>query len=319
MVVLQNKDTHIYDLPIRVADIIQEYQLHNQVVITTNSEGICLDSADFYTTLDYICKQFGIPKNKITIETPNAEEWHPEYIIKNLPNHWIDRSKTFFNCNHDYTKKLNKTLGCFIGKPNWHRLILGTWIHKNFIEKSLLTFHYDKQQERHIIDSELTEISRNANIELSDVLTFINFCPLVLEEGFLNYTIGPPIHYNLLSKYQSIFLDMVVETYVAGKSFFPTEKTLRPIIAKTPFIIMGPQGYLSNLQRIGFRTFNRWWSEDYDKYNNYQRLLEIKKVLNFIFSLSESTLYQWLEEMNEVLTHNHDLLKKINGHSTILQ
>jgi hypothetical protein len=319
MIILENKDTHIFDLPNRVADIIREYQLHNRVVITTNSEGICLDTANFYTTLDYICDQFDIPKNKIIIETPNAEESHPEYKIKNLPDHWIDEAKTFLNRKHDYTKKLTKTLGCFIGKPNWHRLVLGAWLYQNFNDRSLLTFHYDKTQERHIIDSELTEISRNASDEIPSVIKFLNFCPLVLEEGFLNYTIGPPIHYNLLSKYPNIFLDLVVETYVSGKSFFPTEKTLRPIIAKTPFIIMGPQGYLSNLQRMGFRTFDRWWSEDYDKYNNYQRLLEIKKVLNCIYLLPESTLYQWLEEMNEVLIHNHDLLKKINGYSTILK
>jgi hypothetical protein len=319
MVILENKDAHIYNLPFKVADIIKEYQLHNQVIITTNFEGICLDTANFYTVLDYICDQFDIPKNKIIIETTNAEEAHPEYIIENMADHWIDESKPFFDRDYDYTKKLTKTLGCFIGKPNWHRLILGAWLHQNYNDKSLLTFHYDKTQERHIIDSELTEMARNAFDEIPGVLRFLNSCPLVLDEGFLNYTITCPTNYNLLSKYPNIFLDLVVETYVSGRTFFPTEKTLRPIIAKTPFIIMGPRGYLSNLHRIGFRTFDQWWSEDYDNYSNYERLLEIKKVLNFIFSLSESNLYQMLYEMTEVIHHNHNLLKQIDADATVLK
>ena len=63
-------------------------------------------------------------------------------------------------------------------------------------------------------------------------------------------------------------MDIVVETYVSGQSFFPTEKTLRPIIAQTPFIVMGPKGYLANLRRMGFMTFGQWWDESYDNIAN---------------------------------------------------
>ena len=155
-------------------------------------------------------------------------------------------------------------------------------MYNNHKLKTLMTCHYDPNQERHQIDSELTEINRIYSEELPSVVKFLPQCPIYLTEGFLNYTIGPPTHYNIISEYRSIFLDLVIETYIAGISFFPTEKTLRPIIAKTPFVVMGPAGYLSNLQRMGFKTFSKWWDEGYDNFSNRQRIIEIKNILTSV-------------------------------------
>lgn len=318
MVILENKDRYIFNLHEKIADIIYEFQTTNEVLICTNSEGICLQSAGFYNLLDYISSKFQIPKKSITVLTSNAEEKHNEYNVTFTRNHWIDQSKSFFKLNVLPKSNKLKVLGCFIGKPNWNRLVIAAWLNKNYKSKTLMTCHYDPTQERHKIDSELTDVNLLANEELATVVDFLSQCPLVLEEGFLNYTIGPPTHYNILSQYHNIFLDLIVETYVSGLSFFPTEKTLRPIIAKTPFIAMGPQGYLANLQRLGFKTFSKWWSEDYDNYSDYQRILQIREILIDIFSWSDENIKKVLNEMEEILIHNRSLAKEITGNSVFL-
>ena len=106
---------------------------------------------------------------------------------------------------------------------------------------------------------------------------------------------------------------MVIETYVSGISFFPTEKTLRPIIALTPFIVMGPRGYLENLKRIGFKTFSQWWDETYDDYSGYARIEKIKQVVNEICSWNNAKLHTVLTEMLEVLAHNKKHLQTLSG------
>jgi len=313
MVILENKDTHIFNLPEKIVDIVHEYTNTGKVIITTNSEGLCLLSANFYNTLDYVCSKFQISKKSIIIKTCNVEEFHPEYTIKILDNYYIDSCKPYLKVKLLQKNHQLHTVGCFIGKPNWHRLIISAWLYTNFNNKILLTCHYNPQDERHLIDSELTMLNQLAFNELSTVIPYMKKCPVYLDEGFLDYTIGPPTHYNLLQKYTDIFLDLVVETYVTGKTFFPTEKTLRPIIAKTPFIIMGPQGYLSNLRRIGYKTFSNWWSEDYDNFNGYQRILEIKKILENVFTWPHSKLNDTLNEMNNVLDHNRTVLQYMKG------
>lgn len=305
MIKLPNKDQEIYNLPLRILDIVAEYQRDGSVVIDTNSEGISLDSADFYPVLDYACDKFDINKSLVTIKTTNVEESHPEYNIQIVGNHWIPMCKKEFS---RVLKEKNAAykLGCFIGKPNWHRLVMAAWLFNNHKDKTLLTCHYDPTSERHRSDSELTRLHVESPAELDSVVKFINHCPIVLDEGFINYMIGPDKHYNILDEYHKILVDLVIETYITGISFFPTEKTLRPIIAKTPFIIMGPQGYLENMRRIGFKTFDKWWDESYDNYSGYDRIVEIRKVLDKVF-----TLYT-VDDMQEVVEHNYNHLKTLH-------
>ena len=313
MINLLNRDREIFDLPLRTVDIVQEYQNTNNVVIHTNSEGVCLHSAKFYPALDYICDKFNIDRSRVTIVTNNVEEAHTNYQILVRDNHWIAKCKPIFNYKLDAKSAELKHVGCFLGKANWHRLILSAWLHTNYKEKSLLTMHYDPQSERHRLESGMTDINVFAPEELLPVAQFVKHCPIILDEGFIDYTIGPPTHYNIIHQYKNIFVDAVVETYVSGQSFFPTEKTLRPIIAQTPFVIMGPAGYLGNLRRMGFQTFDRWWSEDYDNYSNYERLCQIKQVLDGIFKLDNNNLHDLLVDMQSTLEHNRTHLQKMDA------
>jgi hypothetical protein len=314
MITLENKDRMFFDLPKKIIDILHEYQTSGTVIISTNAEGIALGPTGLYTALDYMCEKFHIEKSKITILTCNVEEPHTEYNIIVQDNHWIDRSKIIFQWPLKDKLLELKTLGCFLGKPNWHRLLVSSWLFNNYQHRCLLTMHYDPTMERHRIDGEFDKMNLEATPQdLISVLEFTKKCPIVLAEGFINYTIGPEHHYNIIHRYSEIFLDLVVETYITGQCFFPTEKTLRPIIAKTPFVIMGPKGYLENLKRMGFKTFGQWWDEGYDDYTGYHRVKAIQQVLTEIFTWSADKLNLILSEMHQTLLYNHIHLQKING------
>ena len=99
---------------------------------------------------------------------------------------------------------------------------------------------------------------------------------------------------------------MVAETYIMGNTFYVTEKTLRPIIAKTPFIILGPKNYLANLKQLGYKTFSKWWDESYDHHEGVQRIEEIKKILQKILAMSTLELQLLLTDMNNILNYNYD-------------
>ena len=81
---------------------------------------------------------------------------------------------------------------------------------------------------------------------------------------------------------------------------------------------MGPSGYLSNLQRMGFKTFNQWWDESYDEYSNYTRILKIKELLDKIFTWDQDKLHQTLNEMLDILEYNRQHLQKLNSSSVKL-
>jgi hypothetical protein len=309
MINLVNRDRTIYDLEYRVVDIIKEYQTTGKVEMSTNKEGICLDKAKFYELLDYICDKFNIDKSKITIYTHNFLESHCDYnIVKQQLLHFKKFVDIEFNTNKSSDLK---HMICLIGKINWNRMIIGSWLHCNFKDKIMMSFNYT-HSDAEKLNSELTALNFYSEKDLEDAVLFLKHTPLTIDNHFDAFNdAGFIAQYQVINYYNQIFLDLVCETYIMGETFFPTEKTFRPIKASTPFIVLGPKNYLQNLKSMGFKTFNQWWDESYDYCEGAHRIDEIKKVITIIMSWPQEKLQQTLIEMKDILNHNFNILTNL--------
>lgn len=130
--------------------------------------------------------------------------------------------------------------------------------------------------------------------------------------------------------YNDVFIDIMTETlcererdwretYKTGQ--FITEKTTKPIIALKPFIVLASKGYLEYLRGLGFKTFSKWFNEDYDRAPYSEAIDIVEENLNYINSLSITQLYNLYKEMEDVLLHNRNNLIKLiydNEHSLTL-
>jgi hypothetical protein len=325
MINIVTSHTHIWAVDQMVVDIINEYQQQGHVTISMNREGPCNDAIGLYKILDYICDKFLFTKSKITIITHNAEENHPEYTIQIKTQHWIRHTyhtsiKNGYKKDNFYRKKdLTKNLfGCLYNVPSWNRLSLLAYIKQNTQHPSLLACNGTWEPHQH-------------NSYYLNSVT--DFCP----EEFFNISrliesgIGPlPGHpgnkpdgqenTQILCFYNDFFVDVVAETYSNGLAFFITEKTLRPMFALTPFIIFGPQGFLSTLRSdYGFKTFGSWWDEAYDNYQNYERIQQMYRVIDYIDSKSTAELSDMYNDMIPTLEHNHNRLKELNESAARIQ
>lgn len=312
MIDLINRDRKIYDIEYRIVDIIHEYQTNGEVHITTNGEGISLDKVKFFNLLDYVCEKFNIEKNKVYIHTFNILEKHPEYNIEANLSHWwysiqahIDKFYVFKE-----KKKELKTICSFMGRVNWCRLIFASWLYNKYNDKCLMSFNYNHTDTDKLC-SELTELNFYHSTAIEEAVLFLKHSPIIVDNLYYNKVVPYDeqwLNYlNPLNYYNGVFVDFVIETYVFGETFFTTEKTVRPIIAKTPFIIFGPRDYLKNLRDLGFETFGSWWDESYDFCEGAHRVIETKKVLTEIFSWSQEKMYDVLKEMEPILEHNRNL------------
>ena len=93
------------------------------------------------------------------------------------------------------------------------------------------------------------------------------------------------------------------------KSVGFTEKEIKPILARHPFIIHNLAGALAHLKNMGFLTFERWFDESYDEETDDNKRLI--KIIDEVKRLSELSFEQWdimLEEMFPVLEHNYNRL-----------
>ena len=113
---------------------------------------------------------------------------------------------------------------------------------------------------------------------------------------------------SLLQYYDRFNIELVCETYTYGDTFFPTEKTVRPIMAAKPFLVYGPRGYLRRLCELGFRTYADCWDESYDLLEGPERWRAMRSVIQDVIDrAARDTLTQaW-----EIALRNRWHLRKI--------
>jgi hypothetical protein len=125
----------------------------------------------------------------------------------------------------------------------------------------------------------------------------------------------PQLDFNLINTESSIklnsfiqdsFVHLITETRYTSPMQNISEKSIRPIIAKRPCNLAGSPGSLKLLRDLGFKTFNRWWSEDYDnEFNHHKRLEMIYNLINDILNTDKQKLKNMLNEMQDILDYNY--------------
>tara|TARA_R110000803_G_scaffold156227_1_gene220784 strand:- start:844 stop:1857 length:1014 start_codon:yes stop_codon:yes gene_type:complete len=314
-------------------EILNEYELLD--AITDPAEGsleiivdegpdlsvIKLFGRSFIESLRMLTDNLGIPKKIIKITTFNLTQdlsvW-PNIEIQHLAEYFTAADR--FEVPLD--KKIQKHFGLFVGTSRWHRLYMASTMHGLYKDKTLLSFW------QHHLNNELPAnlrmdvmMLKDANQTVREHMTnFIKHLPLHLNprDIELNDNKGADTSrgdwetpYEILPYYNNIFVDVVCETWHEGQCFLPNEKTGRPIIARTPFMAYAGKGFLGNLKKIGFKTFDRWWSEEYDKQEGTRRIQHMLREIKAISKYPVDRLQEIHQEMMPTLQHNYETIKSL--------
>lgn len=267
------------------------------IELDINPEAICLHNLGLYNLLD----SFKFAGVKIT--TWNPFEQHPVYTIQcKGPNSWFRR---IAKINPDlHTWDLSKKFLCFYHRPTAARLGLAAHVFSN--HHSTSTVHFSTTDPVDFEMDKLLHWNIDSAAKAAGLLTQL---PL-LQGSTDGYTAFDGYHYSdpLTAMYKQILVDIVVESHVAGDTFFPTEKTIRPMLLKKPFIVFGSRDYLVYLRQMGFRTFHDFWDEDYDGYEAADRLNKIQTLIDSIAQKSTEQLEKMYHDMQYTLNHNYNLL-----------
>ena len=131
-----------------------------------------------------------------------------------------------------------------------------------------------------------------------------------LEKYFLPTTVDSNASANYDSKdYNSCLIEVVLETIYDNQKIHLTEKSLRPIACKTPFIILGGAGSLKYLKDYGFRTFDTCWDESYDTIkDSNDRMKSVIQLMKNISLMSDSEKYDLHCKTLEICNYNHKVL-----------
>lgn len=319
MIKMPNIDQHIWNLEFLIVDLIKEFEETGSIVIDLNNEGPDAAELGLYDLLDYVCDKYKIDKTCVLIRTSNLLEKHPEYQIIFVYPLCILMEAQKFAKQYDYThKNFNniKHFGLFIGRSNWLRLWLSSELFSKYRSQTLQTFLYSSTSDFHKLHLGFDQLVNELQglCDFQSITNLISMSPVTVEPVD-QFPILMPAHLDIAKHYDKFFVELVSETYTSGCSFFPTEKTWRPLLCKTPFMIQGPVDFLKNLRRLGFQTFGEFWDESYDEDGS---ILGTQTILNNVKMLSAmpiKELQSMYNHMRPILDHNYNTMMELNNES----
>lgn len=93
-----------------------------------------------------------------------------------------------------------------------------------------------------------------------------------------------------------------------------TEKLVKCLLYKTPFVVVGLPNTLKHLQNLGFITFAGFINEDYDQeQDSKKRLAMVKKEIENLANLDYNEHRAMRLKMNNILDYNYNRIKEINN------
>lgn len=304
MIKVVTSHTQIWNIHSVVSQITHAMINDEDIVLAFDGEGPDVNETVLNTVIPELANLYKYDTKRITIFTANQVQKHDTFTVKYThPFHLVENTKDYAL---DYTKQIVKHFGIFIGRGNGPRLDLASYLYTHFKYDSFVTYHYIQNP------IGLEELVTDFQIDISVPASFLKHCPIVDNTIELNAQsdLNPAQqllkHDNdtFLARYRDFLVEIVCETCYNGNTFFPTEKTWRPILLETPFIVQGPQWYLHRLKDMGFQTFDRWWDEGYGEDPATCQTTEIKKVIDYIGTLSIEQLKKMYDEMQPTLKHN---------------
>jgi hypothetical protein len=179
-------------------------------------------------------------------------------------------------------------------------------------EQTLQTYHTTVTDSYHrpFIGVEDMMFNSHSWAEVQGAVELLQAAPLTID-SIDQYPILNPTTLNITKVYPDFFVEIVNLTYWNGDTFYIDEKIWRPMLMRTPFVVHGPQRFLPRLRALGFRTFDAWWDEGYSEDPPDYQLKEIVRLIEQLAEKSVAELEAMYTDMQSVLEHNYQLLKRI--------
>jgi hypothetical protein len=278
----------------QIREIINSVPLQDTIVFSTRHEGPSLYACGFVQFLQEYVIRSGKNPGYILIDTPNQIEKLPYQFYKSGDtSHFFSKKLVKY---HSCPKKIDrqtKLFGLFVGRYTKDRNMMirdMLQYNKHFLFSVLFNDQTDLNNPcTETYDSDIWNIGSVDNMCVSD-----QFAP------------GKNTNASLMRIYDQFQIEIVAETNTRGSTFFPTEKTVRPIMGSKPLIVFGPVDFLENLKKMGFHTFHKLWCEDYDRHEGVKRWNLMKKTIMHIVENGYD-----VDFAQQIVDHNYVVLQDL--------
>jgi hypothetical protein len=276
------------------------------------AEGPSLGALGILTALRSCCELIGRDPASIVIDN-----WHNTVEVVEFTRLHNPKVSHFFWMSDTYRHQLLGTnqhqylMAFFVGRATLSRAVMMWELYHTLDDQILLSLmhnHLFKLYKDHGVDS----IGEFLNPDqILDFQSWWNQVPVTSLDGHSVRDQYDPAHNtnrDLIQFYPQFDIEVVAETYTRGITFFPTEKTVRPLAMGKASIVYGPANYLQRLKKMGFQTWDSIWDESYDVLEGPARWRAISALIKKLYQQERNPM---LEQITVIGQHNQRVLQNI--------
>ena len=303
--------------PQEVEDKIRGADISEPVHLDFQAEGVSVTASGIAQGLLAICDETGRSTGSIKLlNNPNVVEQTPFENINATKQHNQPFRSHFLSGDllRDYWGDVPavdpdaRLFGLFLGRRTVARdMILRDCMAQpakfllSMMRSSIGLQTYDQQE----VDQWVQEDEIKGFLQWRQKVKISSLDRKSITDQYRRFVPRPETNRTILEFYPRFRIEIVPETYTRGDTFFPTEKTARPIMAEKPILVYGPRYFLRRLRDLhGFRTYSDHWDESYDDLEGPDRWRAMWQVM-------QDVSFSVLDSVHAIARYNRNILEEM--------
>lgn len=274
-----------------------------------------------------------IPLYKILYLTGcmNTEEVYNNYCIRHqIPNDPRYRLKLVsYPCSIDSASRDIENLESepFYDSTLVPKKLFLSWNRRHKAHRNMLALLFDKndllnysyfsmsKEEPEFPDRKFEDIFEDKWLEIfnltrGDVIDLVKKLPLVVDGETVITKMMKGTQSTSENFYENSLVSIITETNFLENEISMTEKSIKPVKEKHPFIMIGVKGTLKAYHNLGYKTFSNFWSEEYDNIeDSWERLREIIRICKEISKWDNEKILEFKKKVKPILDYNFQVAK----------
>lgn len=268
---------------------------------------------------NFIYVSGGVQSSQAYEELAKERNWTNKITILSC-YYWEKTASVRFATLPAYTVKVKpKKFLCFNRVPRLHRIeLLENMLKLNLVDSAYYSFDKTLDFNEHLEDAEILEkypyIHKNQH-RLPLELNLYKDCENPATSTIHDLKYYENSYFSVVTETKFHYQDLTGHEEYLTRDIFITEKVIKPIVFKHPFIVLAACNYLIELRKLGYKTFHPHIDETYDLIENDQERFNM--VINEITRLCTKTHKEWLQwqiAVKEIVQFNNQVYYSRKDH-----
>lgn len=307
--------------------------------ISDKREGNYVINNDFWDKVIKFINKTKIPKNEVIVVNNNMQLSHPTIKVLPIPIYLIYHNSSIVLKELENGKHMNDSISIVLKSDldskkirpkkflsynrsgnRWHRVFMLSKLYKlGILDNTIFSFYENTYFDNKLNFGKLNYMpSKFETLDIDDkskwdIIKFlVDKCPTNLDHTTSESAAGGHNYFSVKEHYLDTYISIVNETGINDNCTFLTEKTVRPMFNRHPFIVWGNPYILKTLRSYGFKTFDWLIDESYDECtNSNDRFNMILKEIEKLNKMPIEELHKLYYENMDIMEHNYQHLKII--------